>query len=487
MFRKGYLRLIISTGDLAMGINMPCKTVVFAGDNMHLTALNYRQASGRAGRRGFDLLGNVIFHGLPLDSAYRLISSRLPRLMGHFPMSTSLVLRLFTLLRNSNESEYAKTTISTLLAQPRLVIGGDSFKEQVLHHLRFTIEFLRRQKLLGPSGNPLNFAALTGHLCYTEKEAFALHVLLSSGKLESLVEDFTTETQVKREEICENLMMVMCHIFGRLRAPRGSRDVRILPPLPQDIRDVFVKSNLDTLETYSTYVKTFAKKYLNKGNDYTLPFSHLSASSPQPNSAEFLSNARSSFVALSGHTDSFKSIADLSSSLRSDIFLEGSAIPYFPVAGVRLNSYLLDFYRHGDVLRLSTENGVTSGQVWFLLKDFSDAVATIVAGLRSYIKDGPGAYFDAAKVKDKDDIGDISVQEDEEDEEEVEAVVDEVDGEYDSDEEGIGARAPHHDDKETVREMKEESKRRVMAVASLLEVVKEVQSNFDKKFRSMWA
>jgi 5-methylthioribose kinase len=35
--------------------------------------------------------------------------------------------------------------------------------------------------------------------------------------------------------------------------------------------------------------------------------------------------------------------------------------------------------------------------------------------------------------------------------------------------------------------MKEESKRRVMAVASLLEVVKEVQSNFDKKFRSMWA
>ena len=157
--------------------------LLLAGDNLNLTALNYRQAAGRAGRRGFDLLGNVIFHGLPLDSAHRLISSRLPKLMGHFPMSTSLILRLFILLHNSKESEHAKTTIDTLLRQPRLVIGGDSFKEQVLHHLRFSIEFLRRQKLIGPNGKPLNFAGLTGHLYYTEKSAYALHTLITRGRL----------------------------------------------------------------------------------------------------------------------------------------------------------------------------------------------------------------------------------------------------------------------------------------------------------------
>lgn len=88
LFRKGYIRVVIATGTLALGINMPCATVVFAGDSVFLTALNYRQAAGRAGRRGFDLLGNVVFQGLSESKVLRLMSSRLPDLNGHFPVST---------------------------------------------------------------------------------------------------------------------------------------------------------------------------------------------------------------------------------------------------------------------------------------------------------------------------------------------------------------------------------------------------------------
>jgi superfamily II RNA helicase len=140
LFRKGFLRVVIATGTLALGINMPCKTVVFSGDSVFLTALNFRQAAGRAGRRGFDVLGNVVFQGISFDKVCRLLSSRLPDLNGHFPITTSLVLRLCTLLHETKDSVYAKKSINALLSQPRLYLGGEEAKMTVLHHLRFSVE-----------------------------------------------------------------------------------------------------------------------------------------------------------------------------------------------------------------------------------------------------------------------------------------------------------------------------------------------------------
>jgi superfamily II RNA helicase len=175
LFRKGFLRVVIATGTLSLGINMPCATVVFSGDSVFLTALNFRQASGRSGRRGFDLLGNVVFQGISRERASRLLSSRLPELTGHFPITTTLVLRLFTLLNDSKSSPYAVKAINSLLSQPRLYLGGQSFKEQVLHHLRFSIEYLRRNDLLGPGGEPVNFTSCVSHLYYTENSSFAFH------------------------------------------------------------------------------------------------------------------------------------------------------------------------------------------------------------------------------------------------------------------------------------------------------------------------
>lgn len=175
LFRKGFLRVVIATGTLALGINMPCATVIFSGDSVFLTALNFRQAAGRSGRRGFDLLGNVVFQGISRERASRLLSSRLPDMTGHFPITTTLVLRLFTLLNDSKQSKYAISAIDSLLSQPRLYMGGKSFKEQVLHHLRFSIEYLRRNELLGPSGEPVNFTSCVSHLYYTENSTFAFH------------------------------------------------------------------------------------------------------------------------------------------------------------------------------------------------------------------------------------------------------------------------------------------------------------------------
>ena len=211
LFRKGYLRVVIATGTLALGINMPCATVVFSGDSIFLTALNYRQAAGRAGRRGFDLLGNVVFQNISHGKICRLLSSRLPDLNGHFPITTTLVLRLFSLLHDSDNSQYAVKAINSLLSQPRLYLDGPAFRDQVLHHLRFSIEYLRRQDLLSSQGAPINFAGLTSHLYFTENSSFALNALIKGGYFHELCSEINT----KESHVLRTLMVVMAHLFGR--------------------------------------------------------------------------------------------------------------------------------------------------------------------------------------------------------------------------------------------------------------------------------
>lgn len=146
----------------------------------------YRQCAGRAGRRGFDTLGKVVFYGIPLDRIHRLMLSKLPRLTGTFPLSSTLALRLFNLLHGSKESDYARTAIRSILRLPQISFGSDVGRVQLLHHVRFSIDYLRRTRLLGASGQPINLFGVASHLYYTEPSNLALVVLLQSGVLHDL-------------------------------------------------------------------------------------------------------------------------------------------------------------------------------------------------------------------------------------------------------------------------------------------------------------
>ena len=60
-------RVLVPGKDLIQfGLWLKCRrSTVFCGDHLELDGLMYRQMSGRAGRRGFDLLGHVIFIDVP--------------------------------------------------------------------------------------------------------------------------------------------------------------------------------------------------------------------------------------------------------------------------------------------------------------------------------------------------------------------------------------------------------------------------------------
>ncbi len=70
LFTKGYIKLLYCTETFAVGINMPTKTVIFTGLSKYddatggmrfLRTDEYIQMAGRAGRRGKDALGTVIY------------------------------------------------------------------------------------------------------------------------------------------------------------------------------------------------------------------------------------------------------------------------------------------------------------------------------------------------------------------------------------------------------------------------------------------
>lgn len=425
LFRKGFLRVVIATGTLALGINMPAKTTIFSGDSVFLTALNYRQCAGRAGRRGFDLLGNVIFQGISREKVCRLISSRLPDLTGHFPITTSLVLRLFTLLHESQNSKYAVSAINGLLSQPRLFMGAPSFKDQTMHHLRFSIEYLRRQHLLAMNGAPLNFAGMVSHLYFTENSSFAFHALLKEGYFHELCAGVNKNEKVT----LETLMLVMAHLFNRTycrqadaeyreKVVKPSSSIVFLPPLPKNASQILREHNKQTLDVYRTYVETFIDQHI-QDDDCTLPFTGMKVGSSFSGTGDLVlslprTKIRSPFVALSGHGDKFETIHDLCSTTRDGVFLEEAVIPHVDVSpddmDTPLNAYLLDFFKHGDVFTIERANGIRRSDIWFLLNDFSLVLATITTSLLNFMKLKEGTDMDMLDV-----MGDLDIHEEDED------------------------------------------------------------------------
>ena len=415
LFRKGYLRVVIATGTLALGINMPCKTVVFSGDSVFLTALGYRQAAGRAGRRGFDFLGNVVFQGVTYPKVCRLLSSKLPNLNGHFPITTSLVLRLFILLHESKQAPYAVKAINSILSCPRIYLGGPESKHTVLHHLRFSIEYLRRNYLLDQGGAPLNFSNTIAHLYYTGNSSFAFHALLCGGYFHDLCRDI----RHKPKQVLLTLMLVMSHLFGRhnLRpailesqqtTTKSSPSLVILPPMPKEAARILRYHNEKTLNIYSTYVKTYINQHI-KDADCFLPLTNFKCGGSTPAkdinpSMPFLppTQVNSAFVALSGHRDEWNSIPELCKKVRSGVWLEQAVVPYVEMypkeRKIPLNAYLLDFFKHGNVHALEKDNRIRKGDIWFVLNDFSLVLATIVTSLENFLKLSPSTDQDLLDI-----------------------------------------------------------------------------------------
>lgn len=102
LFSRGYLSAVFATDTLALGINMPARSVVvgslskFDGQEMRLLTPNeYSQLTGRAGRRGMDVRGAAIIPYSPwepFEDSFKRITSEL------HPVTSSFVIRYNSVL-----------------------------------------------------------------------------------------------------------------------------------------------------------------------------------------------------------------------------------------------------------------------------------------------------------------------------------------------------------------------------------------------------
>ncbi|CAN2162483.1 COG4581 Superfamily II RNA helicase [Candidatus Nanopelagicaceae bacterium] len=123
LFQQGLVKAVFATETLALGINMPARTVVleklikFNGEaHVPITPGEYTQLTGRAGRRGIDIEGNAVIQWSPtVDSASAagLASTRTYPLRSSFSPTYNMAINLISRFgretaRRSLESSFAQ-------------------------------------------------------------------------------------------------------------------------------------------------------------------------------------------------------------------------------------------------------------------------------------------------------------------------------------------------------------------------------------------
>jgi len=148
LFQKGLIKVVFATETLAAGINMPARTTVISAiskrtDSGHrmLTANEFLQMSGRAGRRGMDKVGYVVVMGTQFQSpeeVAELVKSSSNPLESRFSPGYSMVLNLLQNLEPEQAKELILKSFGYFSSNDRLkpVIMQQLSYEQTLSKLR---------------------------------------------------------------------------------------------------------------------------------------------------------------------------------------------------------------------------------------------------------------------------------------------------------------------------------------------------------------
>jgi len=419
LFRTKHLKVVVATSTLALGVNMPARTTVFCGDSPNLNPLRYRQMAGRAGRRGYDNIGNVVFVGIPPKKVYRLMTSSLVSLHGHFPMTPTVALRMVNHYGKVAAKANSQMTLANILKEP-FFKNREEISTQAKFHFRFSLQYLLEQDLIKYTPEKdlqvHGSGALAVHLRFAQPGNILFVRLWDEGLFDEICKKFQGRTG--QQEILRKLMLVMSHIFFRQPLPVGttkeslvkadldpteSKSYGILPKLSKKIQKIMDDQRSSALRLYSSYIKhSCLPKQEAQEQDETesLPISSLKLNNIEAVPTTFLGRlaaaripaiARSEYYRMSGHSDDFASFSEMCDTVKPNLNMDLDAMPAcemkdHQLRDMPLNAYASDFFRHGSLTRLIKENGLTSAKAWYLLKQWSYLLKDIAKGVKELRK-----------------------------------------------------------------------------------------------------
>ncbi len=225
LFAAALLDVVVATSTLAMGLHLPARSVVigelkkFNGLSFEpLTATEYRQMTGRAGRRGIDTMGAAVLVPspyLPFEDAFRRMSGEPEPLRSAFELRYNTLLnmyrpddeeRILYLLEN-NLAEYHRRQNERAPGRGK----GRPQRRGARTHLYAMLDVLIAERLLDRSGDLKTKGQVARHI-FNPWEIAVVQALLD-GSLAGL-------------DAAEVAEVISLFIPSKFVSPEGGRDGR---------------------------------------------------------------------------------------------------------------------------------------------------------------------------------------------------------------------------------------------------------------------